>query len=249
MNCQTLRDRLLAALQPARPGGAARRHLDSCAACREWHGRLVALESDLPRLYVPPALDAKAALLHAVQHGPAPADGVIRLSRPMNTTPKERGLRKLAASMALVAALALFAIGYAVWPQGTKVVSPGDPLAGRYAERDRRLADAHSASQRVETIAHLSEEVRREALTLQDRNQLKQLVRFYTVLVHDDLPAQTRGLAEKERKELINQVINQLIRAESETDQFASDPNHRSDELLALAAAAREGQVRLRAML
>ena len=242
MNCQTLRDRLLAALNPANVGPAARRHLHDCADCSAWHGRLVALEKDLPRLHVPPALDAKAALLHSIQRGPTPADGLIRLNRPANTTPKERGLRKLAASMALVAALALFAIGYAVWPHNGNVVTPTDPLAGRYAERDRRLAGAQSPRQKVDVITGLSEEIRREALNKGDKDQRTHLVRFYSHLVQEDLPTYARGLSEQERSATIYEILAQLNRAEVEIDQLARDPSTGSEDLLALAAAAREGR-------
>jgi hypothetical protein len=246
MNCRTLRDGLLAALNPAKPGSAARRHLLGCADCRAWHARLVALEGDLRQLPVPPALDAKASLLHAIQQGPEQVAGVIRLIPPVQTTPKERGLRKLAISVALVAALALFALGYAVWPHHGDAV---DPLAGRYAERDRRLAAAQSPKQRVQAIAGLSEEVRREALGKGDKEQTAHLVKFYDHLVREDLPACARDLAEPQRSETIYQVIDQLREAEKEIDQLASDSGIRSESMVALAAAARDGQVRLRAML
>jgi hypothetical protein len=251
MNCEALRDRLLAAHRPDRPGSVARRHLASCHACRTWHSRLLALESDLPRLYVPPALDAKAALLHAVRRGAEQPDGVVRLSRPTSTTPKERGLRKLAVAMALAAGLALFAVGWALWPHSDSIVTPTDPLASRHAERDHRLAGARSPRERVEAIANLSEEVRREALVQNDTAQLALLIRFYTQLVHDDLPALARVLPEEERVAVINQMTTQLTLAESETDRLASEPghHHHAQELLALAAVARDGQGRLRALL
>jgi hypothetical protein len=242
MNCRTLRGQLLACPRPDRPGSAARGHLAHCAACQAWHGRLLALEQDLPRLYVPPALDAKAALLHAIRRGDDHVEGVVRLNRRVSTTPKERGLRKLAMSVALAAGLAVFAVGWAFWPHSTPIVVPTDPLAGRIADRDQRLASAGSPRERVEVIANLSEEVRHEALLLNDRDQLNHLIRFYSRLVRDDLPSLVHKVPREERLVLINQLTERLIRAESETDRLSVEPGRPTAELRTLAALAREGQ-------
>src|SRR5262245_48656086 len=64
MNCNNVQQRLLASTDPARVPASVQPHLTECAACRDWHARLVRIEHAVPLVPVAaPRPSAKADLI------------------------------------------------------------------------------------------------------------------------------------------------------------------------------------------
>jgi hypothetical protein len=256
MNCAAVRKHLLAADAPSSATGAAARHLAGCDACRDWQRRWLQAEQGLPLLPVPDSSAARAALLRRLLEVPVaePVPRLIRLTAPPQPTPKERGLRKLALALAMAAALALFAVGWRLWPHQIERPGRADPIVARQVQRDLRLAAARSPRERVEVLSDLADELRREAQALArqaDADSLRVLARFYAEVVRDNLPAQARALPAEERAVVVAAVLVRLTEAESELQRLRAERG--GDALDAplsdIALAARDGSARLRELL
>jgi hypothetical protein len=256
MNCHALRRRLLAAERPDRADAETSRHLDDCAACRSLRDRLVELERRLPDLPVPSADAAREACKRRLLDPlPVGEPYLVPLRLPAEL-PRERGQRKLAVAIALVAALLLLVIGVALWPRGGKarptVVEESD-LSVRRAKRDQRVAEVYTERERVDVLAAIAEELRTEARAIpvgDPARKMPTLTRFYGEVVRDDLPAMVKRLPAQQRAAVIEALAEQLRSAESELQRQAAARNlGPNDPLLELAAASREGHDRLRALL
>src|SRR5262245_1081491 len=76
MNCRAVQHRLLLSETPDQPGDELLVHLQACAACRQWHQRLLRLEQAVPLIPVP-ASTARRRVLRQVLSTPAVPAGRV----------------------------------------------------------------------------------------------------------------------------------------------------------------------------
>jgi hypothetical protein len=253
MNCPTAQRRLFAADRPDAPPADVRRHLAECAACRAAARRLAQAERLLPRLPVP-ATAARADLLQKIM---APAsvssNGLIPLVRPgpltPPTPPKERGQRKLAWAVAIAATLALFALGWSLWPKPQPHIpeSPKEwPVAIQWRQqRDNLLAAPGAPRERVQGLDKLAAEVQEKARAVArdgDAAGLADAAKFYEELVREFLVKQAAALPIEDRA-LMRTVADRLGRDESDFRSAAAVSPHQETvaALNRLADVARDG--------
>ncbi|HZY85262.1 MAG TPA: hypothetical protein VFE78_10560 [Gemmataceae bacterium] len=262
MNCDTAQSRLLASERPDEPSAEVEAHLAACAACRVWQQRLAEVEQALPLLPVP-ASAARGELVQRVLSGPLPPPAepapepplLPLLSRPsLPAAPaKERGLRKLALAFALAAALGAFAVGWWAWPhQGPGRPDAADAVAVQREERGRLLREAASPRERVRLLARMVNDLHAEVRAHpEDPDRLALAARVYAEVVGEDLPAHARAVPAGERAEALTEIADSLGRAESEMERLAAAAasERQQTPLRAMAASAREGDRRLRALM
>jgi hypothetical protein len=262
MNCHTVQRRLLSSERPEGPSPDVEAHLAACAACRAWQQRLLEVERLVPLLPVP-ASAARGELVQRVLSGPlpppaepAPAAPVPPLlSRPsLPAAPaKERGLRKLALAFALAAALGTFAVGWGLWPHEGAGLLPGlGPVALQREERGRLLREAGGPRERVRLLAGMVRELHAEVRAHpEDADRLALAARVYAEVVGQDLLTHARAVPAAERAEALAEVADSLSRGESELERMAAGaPSERQrGPLREMAAAARDGDRRLRALI
>jgi hypothetical protein len=262
MSCEVTRRELLTADHPNRPPVALRPHLSECAACRAWLRHLVTIESRISQLPIPSSVGAKANLLHQLRELPG-AGSSVRVVVPELPfiPPKERGLRKAAFAVALAAAVVVLAIGLSLWPRHAPVAEPAvaartsaETAAWLNSLRDARLAQAQSPRQRVELLAEFADSLLREARqtdTLPGADRLELLAKVYLDTIQDKLLTQAREYARlasaEERQALLPRLAGELARTESEFERLAADaPDSSATSLRLIAAAARDGDKKLR---
>jgi len=264
MTCKNYQQRLLASERPDRPSASIRRHLDRCPSCRFLQQRLLEVEQQIPLVPVPET-NALAGFLQRFHEEPVPLPsgaaghglpGLTIRRFPDQPPVRERGLQKLSMALALVAALVLFTVGWWALPHqdSSRPPSRPDPLAARQAQRDQRLAAAHTPRERVELLADLADKLRIEAVALAGRadvDNLVILVRFYNEVVRDDLLHHARQLPDQERGVVIEAVAVRLTNTESHLQRMLATepPRYGSGPLRDIAVAARAGHDRLRALL
>ncbi len=262
MNCNIVQNRLLSCDRPDLPPVDVKGHLVECPICRAWHRRIARLEQQLPKLVVPPS-ETKQAFLQRLVTEPVrveqPALTTPQLVRynPRSSSPKERGLQKMAVAFTLAAAMLLFAVGWWAWHQKPAVKSGSSEMA-RLLEEDLngrltlRLAKAGTTRERVLSMAELTDELHRNAKTLadvQDAEQLAVLARFYSHVVREYLIPNAKELPQGLRPELLETVARRLSQTESAFARLAADGNDaRTTSLQTIADAAREGRQTLLAM-
>jgi hypothetical protein len=160
MNCSLVRQHLLASERPDQPAPALAAHLARCPTCRAWHGRLVKLEQDLPRLPVPPSRPP-ARLLEQVLHAPAPGQLIappLRLQMDPDAT-RAGGRQKVALAFALAASLAVFALGWWAW-QRQVTPSVQTQAAQEYQELlAKRVKPARTPQARVRGFADMADDL------------------------------------------------------------------------------------------
>ncbi len=198
MNCPTIQQLLLMSDQPAQPAVEVRAHLAECAACRSLQRRLLAVEQQIPLLPVP-ASTRRDSFLQQVRQGnvlPEPTVSAAELWLTGYRPAKERGLLKLALSLALAASLLLFALGWWLWPHHDGRTLTADPLVVRQLDRNQRLAQARTPWERVEVLADLARGLHREAQQLAGKSnpeELRVVARFYREVVREDLVKEARA--------------------------------------------------------
>jgi hypothetical protein len=257
MSCEATRRHLLSLERPDRPPAALRPHLAECPACREWVIGLTELEARVPYLPVPPSEAAKARLLKQLRE-PALVPDSLRVEIPILpfTPPKERGLRKLAVALALVAALVTVAVGLSYLQQqpDKQVVTPGRTPAEvqqwMKELRDRRLAKAETPRQKVEVLAEFADglltEVRQSG-DLPTAERLELLATVYNETLQQEMLKHARAVSPDEQRVLLPRLAGEMGRTESEFTRLASEaPEAEAVHLRQIAATAHECDQRLR---
>jgi hypothetical protein len=245
MNCDAAQRRLLSEDRPDRPAEDVRRHLDGCSACRLLSRRLVQIERQIALLPVPPS-SAKDAFTRRFRRSAAPV--MLRGAIPW-PTPKERGQRKLSFAVAIAAVLAVFAIGLWSWPHHIEPTAPTLLTQARYP-----FDHATTPRQRVEKLSALATDLQNQArtMTLTGRvEDLASITTLYSDLVGGDLLTDARALSPAERRVVLNEVADNLARAESEFSRLAAAPANAAtaESLRRLALAAGDGGRHIRDLL
>jgi hypothetical protein len=240
MKCAHIQRFLLTAERPDRIGADMRRHLDGCAACRAVQRRLLRLERDLTLLPVPPTGRLPAFIGKFLQHTPVNLPAVesallpLVPSRRRVASAKERGLRKLAVSIALAASLAFVVFGlWAFSPNRSPLDDPARPhrarLAVRLRDEVRELAQAKNA----------------------DGERMAALAVFYRELLNDHLKQQIRatppGLGQRAWLDGLEASLNET---DSEFTLLATlKPGTKAgNSLTEIALAARQTSTELNAL-
>jgi hypothetical protein len=257
MNCQSAQIHLLNLERPDQPPPVVASHLNRCSACREWYQRLLQLEANLPLLPVP-ASDAKARLLaefRTIPRGlPVQPPGLAGDELPWARY--ERRLKRVSVALALTAALVLIALGLAFWrlaaPQASPPLEPTDAnLLAALTQRKPQLPSAKTPRQRIEVLADLADDLTSEARAraeAADTANLNEVVLLYQRLVEEGIVTQAQTLTDQ--PDVLSAIADRLGRAGSETEDLAGRvPAHSAEALRTIAAAAREGDRRLRVLM
>jgi hypothetical protein len=256
MICRTIQQMLLTSDRLDQPSADVAAHLAGCAACRGMQRRLVEAEQRLPLLAVPPST-RRDCFLQQVRQGTALPEPTVTPSElwlgAYRPPPKERGLKKLALSLALAASLLVFALAWWAWPHHSTTKTRPDPLVVRQKERDRLLTQAQTPGERVQVLANLARGLHSEARKLAHKpnpDELRVVARFYCEVVREDLLDQARQLPRGDRP-MLEGVVKHLSEVESELGGLAVgevDPDT-ADQLKEIVAAARASQDQLRQLL
>ncbi len=227
MICRTIQQLLLSSDRPDQPADDLRAHLAGCAICRAAQRRLVEAEQRIPLLPVPPS-SRRDQFLQQVRQGTllpqptvTPSELWLGSHRP---PPKERGLQKLAVSLALAASLAVFALGWWAWPHRATDKPPADPIVVRKIHLRQRLDQVRTPREGVEVLTDLARDLHREARELAHRSSPRELhvvARFYREVVREKLVEKAHLLPDAERP-MLKGVVEHLRHVESELGGLAS---------------------------
>jgi hypothetical protein len=258
MNCKNCQRRLLKAECPDDPEPTVVAHLRGCAACREWQRRLLQVEANVPRLPVP-AARAPANFVARLLSGPVPA---------APSAPPRQGWnwRILAAG----AAAAVVLIGSGIWlgnelwlatqdgRDARQVQAPvrnidrADTLVARLVRCDLQLARATTPRERVEVLADLADRLQEEGRTLAQaaaHHELDRLASLYGKVIRGAIVPRSRGVPAGERQRVLGPIVDRLARARQEVEDLAKQAPGSAGPLEVMAAAAREGEMRLRGLM
>ena len=250
MKCSTFQTYLLAVESPDRPPVDVQAHLTECSACREWQRQLLQVERHVRALPVPRSA-AKGDLLRKVLSAPA-------LPARRGALNKDRGLRKLSVAVSLAAALLLLALGLWVWRhepvRRTAPAAPGPyALLNNLMAPTLRLASGASAGDKIEALAAVAGDLHGETRLLARANvpqELRLLARMYQRVVDEITLQQVRDLPAAEHARVLPPIAGRLAWAEGEAERLAAEvPEASADPLRDIAAAARDGDQRLSALL
>ncbi len=230
MNCELVQRRLLSSDAPDQPATEIRRHLDECPSCRAWHEQLVQVERQLPLLPAPPSSRKAEVVRHFLDAAePVSTNGSVPTFAPIlsfaKPSPRERGLRKASLAIAMAAGLAVFALGWWAWQQQPPVTTPppNHRLAELRKDLDEQLKQARTKPEKLDVVAKLAEQHRREALNQAQRgdaNELAYTAQFYTELVHDHLPHYAKEMTPAERRQALPTIAVQLQNTNSDLVRF-----------------------------
>jgi hypothetical protein len=249
MNCQTVRRRLLGSERPEHVSAALRDHLAQCAPCREWQRTLVQVEQSIGLLPVPRSAGKTRLLDRLAREKLRPVHGgalTVALSRS----------RTLAAGLA--AALLLAVAGWWAWwaPETDPAVSrppAADPLLASLLQRYVRLARTDLPRERVEALADLADDLQTRTRTLAPAaaaEDLTALAQLYERVVSDGVVERARALPADQRLNVLPPISERLARAGRQAQELAQEaPPASAAPLLAIAAAARDGDSHLRGLL
>lgn len=251
MNCKTVQRRLLSTSEPARVPSSLWAHLTDCPACRECHQRLVQIERSMADLPVPPT-NAKAELMRRLDAEAASRSWPGSLHRTLR---KRRWALLGAAAAATIIATVLAWSSFSPrlpTPGPEARLPPGpDPLLVKLMERHLRLAKANTLPRdRFEALADLADDLHGRSGPLaqaNDADNLQVLAELYAKVVRDGVVERARALpVPDQRSDVLEAVTRRLGRAADETNELAQE--EQGDiraALLAMAAAARQGQEEL----
>jgi len=194
VNCETSHRYLLALERPDAPPPDLRSHLAVCAACRDWHARLLQMEREAAQIPVPAPREKNAFVERFLAEGRPATAPALRDEKSGKTVPavlrfpsdaqpslangslksgkRERGLQKMAVAVALAAALLLVTFGIWAWQRGNNStpVNPNSPE--RLSALEQRLrdtprwAEAQTPNTRLEVLSHLADETNDKAQSL-----------------------------------------------------------------------------------
>lgn len=253
MNCETVRQRLLASERPDQPDRDESRHLAHCRACHIWLKRLVRLERELTRLPVPDC-PVPVALLERIGTE-TPGKPLVRpplLPASDRRRVREGGRQKLALAISLAATLALFTLAWWAWPPRDPAVQPLPGVAPTYSQlRDKRLREANTPGERVLALARLADDFLLQIRDLGNHpEQAASLAEDFHRLVQTDLFEQAQAVPVHQRPVLLLPLAARLRQANSEASRLAADWSRQFPRSVAsvqrMADAAAEADRRLR---
>jgi hypothetical protein len=253
MNCWQCRRQLLEENLTAE----VETHLAGCPACRQWHKLLLQIDSTVPLLPVPEPTRA----WQLPDELPAPLPFPEPAPRPVIRIPWRRlafGAGGLAAAGVLIAC-GIF-LGNMLSPPAKNqlgpVVKKGEEektLAGKLLELDMKLAQTDSPRQRVETLAKLAQNLEGESRSLAQvaaPKDLHSLAKLYSKVVEEGLVQRARKLPAKERRQVLDPILSQLMVAKKEAEEMMQKaPPEKAAPFQVIAVAAGNTNLQLRKLM
>lgn len=226
--------------------------LKQCPACAAFLKKLARLEEQLARLTPPTAVISPQQRLNqivtrlepaALSEPSAPISPLLRFRR----FDKDRGRKKLALAVALVAFLLTMAGGLSFWPKPVD----RETLAGLRAERDSVLKRSKGSAAKLESLFRLAKESEREARDLASRGDVRRLAllaSFHQELLGKDLDRALANSFDISRDRLTD-FTQDRSRAESDFQRLAAQHADQPEvlqslELIAQASKAAEQKLR-----
>jgi hypothetical protein len=272
MNCETVRNRVMALPDPGTLPGPLAAHLSGCAACEAWHRLLVRVEATVAA--TAPAAGAARAKRQLVAQfrEPAPAapkpatktPAKAKFVRPAGTVvpaPERQSVGERLARLwpAGLVAAALLA-GVLVWsslrgkPDGPIVAAlPPDPFLERVVTAKVRLDSAPDAAGRLAALDVLERTIHEEATTLSKVTpgaDMDALARMYEQVVTGGMVEQARLMSDDEKKAKLPSYKNRLVDAEQVANRMAAEAPPGADRpLKEIARAAEKGRIELARMI
>jgi hypothetical protein len=251
MNCKAIRDLLLQAEQPDQPPGPVTAHLARCASCRQWQARLLEIERSVPRLPVP-ASRAKAKLLSKLEREPVAGPAQRRVLALLRSP--AMGPAVLAASLLIFASWWMMQGSQAPTQAMALPKKPApDQFVADLMQRNLKLAQAKTRIERVEILADLADDLRKEtdalaaAASIDDLTTLAQL---YQQVVREGVVERAQALNPQERRQVLDRLATRLDDARKEALQRAGTlPKESAVVLHVIASAASDGHDQLMALL
>ena len=233
-------------------------HLAGCPACGQWHKLLLKIEGHVPLLPVPPAT-------HPWQL-PEELPGPLPLPDPVSPPVIRIPWRKLAvgggglAAAGILIACGIF-LGNMLSPapknqNGPQVLKKGQAdktLAGKLLDLDMKLAQSESPRERVEHLAKLAQNLEGESRSLAQvagSKDLHSLAKLYSKVVEEGLVQRARKLPAKERRQVLDPILSQLMVAKKEAEEMVrKTPPESAAPFQVIAAAAGNGDQQLRKLM
>jgi hypothetical protein len=265
MNCQSLQNRILALPDPRQLPENLRTHVDACARCLDWWKQAVRLERLLAQLPAPPAPgDKKTVLIDELTAAGPVIKSIPAIHRPGRSIfirvwslPGAKTIAGLAAAV-LIAVSGWFMMKPGSGPDGFAREGPRDPFLEQIVKRDLELAQARSPDRRLEVLGGLAGDVSTEARDLSKiatTEELRDLSGMFEKVVNDGIVDQARrmnenALTQTQKQELLRRLTTKLAEAGQQADQAAREsPVHAQPALKTISDTARDGQVKLKAIL
>jgi len=256
MNCEAIRNRLLAQPNPNRVPAELRPHVTDCRACREFLVRYDALARNIQSLSVPESERTKMAFLDSINHtGP-----IIRNvpGTPVSTFSGKKFARRLIKPLASIAAAV--AVGFGVWAISGSRKGPAEVVAPRYdllkkvVVANANLARSNDPKVRIATLTELTTDIRKEAgdvVKAADEDDLVALAAMFEKVVDDGLVNQAKQLnpmtvAVADRQRVLNDAAEKLAAtADDVAELYRNAPPHAKASLSRIQEAAAQGRVKL----
>jgi hypothetical protein len=269
MNCKVIREQLLQADRPERPGADLAAHLGQCPPCRQWHQRLVQLERLVPRLPVPPS-HGKAVLLArlAGERVAPPRRPTARRSSRWQVFFQSPAMPPavLAASLLVFAGLwSMQSNPYHRPAGGGGMTAPApapprppapDLLVADLLQHNVSLARAETPKEQLDALAAMAERLYGATKTLAGQAEtadLEKLTKLYDEVVRNGIVKRAdvlRKLPPAERQEIISPIAERLAKAMDDAeDRAQKSPEETASPWRALASAARAGANELQTLL
>jgi hypothetical protein len=276
VNCETLHRQLLASERPDAPPPELGGHLAVCAACRDWHARLLQVERAASVLDVPPPLKKTAFIERFLAEGrkgtevvedtdkdmpavlrfppavlPGHSSGALKIGK------RERGLLKMAVAVAMAAALLLVTFGIWAWQRGGSASNRSSETETLSALEKRlretpRWAEARTPDRRLEVLSDLADKVHSKAQSLARAGTVEELageVRLFREIITRMTNQEAPAIASTDRPRILKPIADHLLQLESEAGTLALTIPAAAPSLRELADAAREGDRQLRVLL
>jgi hypothetical protein len=242
MKCKEVQLWLLTAQCNGPMAAGLRDHLYDCARCRRYRDRVVKLDAAVRRLPVPPGSAAgRAALWERIGPAAPPVLPPI-LSPPLHKTRRARpwrGVLPWAAAAALLVAVSAFMARRFFPPRGDAPVprppavadghqmwmQPDDKaIVVRVARHDARLAETTDATQQLQVLTQLADDLKDEALRGAREGKpanVPLLAGLYGQVVRQGVAQRLAALPAKQKPDLAKSAAGRLRAAEAEVEAVA----------------------------
>lgn len=273
MNCDAVRNRLLAVEVPGDMPEEVAAHFEGCEACRAWSRLFMQMNEALRQLPVPASEGvgktvvleriraAKPAVSLSANHKPVSHAKPMPVDLEAELPPKKFKPGAFAAKYwpaGLVAATLL--IGVIAWislrdrqpPQGNP--QPADPMLESVVRLNVELAKAQSASERVDVLTRLADELNQEMRDIARADatgeNMQALELMYRKVVLQGLVVQAKRVERSKREQVLGRIADSLAQAGKNAEQTATEaPEQSALRLRNAADIAREGVKELRLLI
>lgn len=256
MNCQQCQRLLLECDDPGTQPLDAAAHLAECLACQAWQKRLLKIESNVPRVPVPPSQAGDKLKRFFLEPAPVPASAptpaVLPGPRRWHTWIRVAGGLAAAVLLALVGIwlgrLASRLVQPPVAQQQEQPLPEPPALAGSLAAQvldcDLRLAQTDDPRERLAVLAEIANLLQGETQPLTRAaaaQELAKLAGLYDQVLQKGVVARAADVPRAQRKSALEPVVAKLAQAQkaAETLAVGRDPALAAP-LLQIAAVAQK---------